>query len=501
VTEEASEDPTAWRKAASFPGVPEYTYVSDIYADRFNPDVVYASFDNRKRDDFKPYLLKSTDKGMTWTPIVNGLPENGTVHTIEQDTENPNLLFIGTEFGVFFSPDAGANWTQLKAGVPTIAVRDLAIHEGETDLVLATFGRGFYILDDYSPLRKLSEQFVEQQAHLFDVSDALMFLEAGTKYGQGSTHFVAENPPVGATFTYYMKETPKTEAQMRRKKEKELFKEGEPIPQPTWRELELQKKEMKPYLLFTITDEQGYVVRRITARPSKGINRVHWDLRHDATSVVRLRDNKFNPLQDARGGMLIVPGTYKVTMGQVVRGEYTELAEPVAFETKPLNNTTLPAPDKQELLAFQKDVAEMARVIQGTQRRTQELISKINHMKQAILATPGLPYEVMERAQAIEKELEEIRYAFEGDEAKASWEEVPPQSMPIESRLYTIIRTQWNSTSAVTETSRRSLAILKEIFPPVYQRVKKVANEDILQLERELEKAQAPWTPERLPEL
>jgi len=501
MAEQASEDPTAWRKITSFPGVPEYTYVSDIFADRFNPDIVYASFDNRKRDDFKPYLLKSTDKGMTWTPIVDGLPENGTVHTIEQDTENPNLLFVGTEFGVFFSPDAGNNWTQLKAGIPTIAVRDLAIHEGETDLVLATFGRGFYILDDYSPLRQLSEQFVEQQAHLFDVPDALMFLEAGTKYGQGSTYFVAENPPVAATFTYYMKETPKTEAQMRRKKEKELFKEGKPIPQPSWREIELQKKEIKPYLLFTITDEQGYVVRRITARPSKGIHRVHWDLRHDATSVVRLRNNQFNPLKDARGGMLIVPGTYKVAMGQVVRGEYTELAAPVAFEAKPLNNTTLPAPDKQELLTFQKEVAEMARVVQGTQRRTQELIRKINHMKQAILATPGLSYDVMERAQAIEKDLEAIRYAFEGDDAKASSEEIPPQPMPIQSRLYTIIRTQWNSTSAVTETSRTSLAILKEIFPPIYQRVKQVANEDIIQLERDLEKAQAPWTPERLPEL
>jgi len=173
----------------------------------------------------------------------------------------------------------------------------------------------------------------------------------------------------------------------------------------------------------------------------------------------------------------------------------------VAFEAKPLNNTTLPAPDKQELLTFQKEVAEMARVVQGTQRRTQELIRKINHMKQAILATPGLSYDVMERAQAIEKDLEAIRYAFEGDDAKASSEEIPPQPMPIQSRLYTIIRTQWNSTSAVTETSRTSLAILKEIFPPIYQRVKQVANEDIIQLERDLEKAQAPWTPERLPEL
>ena len=153
----------------TFPGVPEYTYVSDILPDKFDENVVFASFDNHKRDDFKPYLLKSTDKGKTWTSISGNLPENGTVHTIEQDLVNPELLFVGTEFGAFFSIDGGKIWTQLKSGLPSVAVKDMVIQERETDLVLATFGRGFYILDDYSPLRILNKELFDSTAYIFPI--------------------------------------------------------------------------------------------------------------------------------------------------------------------------------------------------------------------------------------------------------------------------------------------------------------------------------------------
>ncbi|MGC9344337.1 MAG: WD40/YVTN/BNR-like repeat-containing protein, partial [Bacteroidales bacterium] len=151
ITEDAGEN---WTQVKSFPGVPEYTYVSDIMPSKHDVNVVYASFDNRKRDDFTPYILKSTDKGKTWTSIANNLPEEGTVHTMEQDPVVENLLFAGTEFGAFFSVDGGETWVQFKAGMPTISVRDMTIQTRENDLVLATFGRGFYVLDDYTPLRQ-----------------------------------------------------------------------------------------------------------------------------------------------------------------------------------------------------------------------------------------------------------------------------------------------------------------------------------------------------------
>jgi hypothetical protein len=112
-----SEDGGAnWRMNKTYPGVPEYTYVSDILADKFNASVVYATFNNHKRDDFKPYVLKSTDKGRTWTSVSANLPANGPVHTIEQDHVNPNLLFLGTEFSFFVSFDGGATWTEFNKG-------------------------------------------------------------------------------------------------------------------------------------------------------------------------------------------------------------------------------------------------------------------------------------------------------------------------------------------------------------------------------------------------
>jgi photosystem II stability/assembly factor-like uncharacterized protein len=223
-----------WKQIKSFPGVPEFTYVSDLMADRFDAQVVYATFDNRKRDDFTPYVLKSYDQGNSWVSISANLPENGTVHTIGQDPEVPGLLFVGTEFGFYFSVDGGEAWTKLGSGLPTISVRDMVIQEDQNDLVLATFGRGFYILDDYTPLRELAidQALLEKEAHIFPVEDALMYIQTGGKYGQGSTFFTSKNPEFGATFTYFLKEVPKTLKAGRQEKERSSLRTSSPFPSP-----------------------------------------------------------------------------------------------------------------------------------------------------------------------------------------------------------------------------------------------------------------------------
>ncbi|MCK4288852.1 MAG: hypothetical protein KAW86_06585, partial [Bacteroidales bacterium] len=357
VTEDAGKN---WRKIDKFPGVPENTYVSDIFTSKFDSAVVFAAFDNRKRDDFKPYLLKSKDRGKTWESIAGNMPENGTVHAILQDHVNPELLFAGTEFGVFFSNDSGETWTQLKSGIPTIAVRDMAIQERENDLVLATFGRGFYILDDYTPLRELNQKIIDTTAYFFPVKDALMYIQKRGKYAQGSTYFTAKNPDFGATFTYYLKETPKTLKQQRKEKEKELIKDKKPIPIPTMEELRAEKNEVKPYLIFSITDEQGNIIRKLTKSPSKGISRITWNLRYQGMNPVNIKDGKFDPLSSGGNGMYVMPGKYFVSLSQNVNGKITELAEPVEFNAVVLNNTTLPAGDRAALVAFQNKLAEMS---------------------------------------------------------------------------------------------------------------------------------------------
>ena len=498
----------SWAQVKSFPGVPQYTYISDLCADRFNENVVYATFNNLKSDDFKPYVFKSSDKGKTWESISGNLPENGSVHTIIQDFIRPELLFVGTEFGVFFTIDNGKNWVQLKSDIPTIAVYDIAIQERESDLVLATFGRGFYILDDYSPLREISEDLKNREAHIFKINDALMYVQTSNKDNQGNTYYKAQNPDFGATFTYYINEIPKTKKEIRKEKEKELFKEGKPIPQPTLRELQLEEKEEKSHLIFTITDAENNVVRQLTKSPSKGINQIHWDLRYSIQSAVNVSGN-FSPVAGGErggrrgggggGGILVMPGKYKVGIQLWHEGELKTLAEPVEFTCKKLNNTTLPAKDYNENVQFAKQVSQMAIAVVGTGRMITESTSKVEHIKQAIYSTPGASQDLMNKARALGVELDALNFKMNGVPAVASGEEVPPAEVPINDRLGNITYAHMGSTSGIANTEKQNYEILKEEFPPVLAALKRIVETDIPALEAELNKIGAPWTPGRLP--
>jgi photosystem II stability/assembly factor-like uncharacterized protein len=485
-----------WTQIKSFPGVPEYTTVSDICTDRFDENVVYAAFDNLKRDDFKPYIFKSSDKGKTWTSIAGNLPENGTVYTIAQDFVRPELLFAGTEFGIFFTIDNGKNWVKLKSGLPTIPVRDIAIQERENDLVIATFGRGFYILDNYSPLRELSHELVDKDAHIFKIEDALMYIQTSGKGNQGSTYYTAPNPKFGATFTYYVKEIPKTKKQLRKEKEKKLFKEGKPIPQPSWRELELEGKEEKSHLIFTIYDTSNNIVKQIKTAASKGLKRIYWDLHYQMPTSVNL---KYNPTSNSGGGILVMPEKYKVDLKLWHEGELTNLVDPVEFICKKLNNTTLPAKDYNENIEFAKKVSKLAIAMVGTRKMIGEISTKVESIKQAIYSTPGASQELMNKARKLSIELDELRFKMDGSPAKASGEEIPPAQVPLNDRLGIMTYTHWGSTSGITGTEKESCKILKEEFPPVLNALKRIVNTDIPALEAELNKIGAPWTPGRLP--
>ncbi len=493
-----------WTQVKSFAGVPEYTYVSDICADRFNENVVYATFDNLKRDDFKPYVLKSSDKGKTWVSISGNLPENGTVHTIIQDFVRPELLFVGTEFGIFFTIDNGANWVQLKSGIPTIAVRDIAIQERECDLAIATFGRGFYIMDNYSPLREISAELEKTEAAIFPIKDALMFVQTSGKSNQGNTYFTSPNPELGATFTYYIKDVPKTKKQLRIDEEKKLFTEGKPIPQPSWRDLQLEEQQEKSHLIFTIYDNEDNVVSQLTTSPSKGMKQINWNMRYSMSIVASVRGS-FSPVSSGSrgrrggGGILVMPGKYKVGLKMWHEGELTNLVDPVEFTCKKLNNTTLPAADYAENVAFAKKVGKLAIAVTGTGRMIGETTTKVESIKQAIYSTPGASQELMDKARALGAELEKLNFIMNGLPAKASGEEVPPAQVPINDRLGNMTYTHMGSTSGITSTEEQNYEILTEEFPPVLAALKRIVENDIPALEAELNKIGAPWTPGRMP--
>jgi len=487
----------SWTKVSSFPGVPDYSYVSDILPDRFDPNTVYVSLDNLKRDDFKPYLLVSHDLGKTWTSIANGLPD-ATVHSIEQDPEVPGLLFIGTEFAIHYSIDGGASWMELGSGLPSIAVRDITIQERENDLVIATFGRGFYILDDYTPIREVAraKSILDNKAVIFPVKDALMYIQDGGKYGQGASLYKSDNPEFGATVSYFVKEVPETLKQQRKKAEKELIEAKKPVPQPSTDQLRKEEEEIDPYLVFTISDMNGSEIRKLTKKASEGLSRISWDLRYSSPRPLNTRDKNFNPLASSPAGLPVMPGTYKVSMDLVSGGEVQHLAGPVEFVTVPVNNTTLPASDRAAMVAFQNKASVLAGRYMAMERRLEEQLEKVTYMEQAILQAPGVGMDMMKEARAAEMEIKDLLFALNGPEAPASYEELPPMDMPLKERLMAMIYAHWSSTADITSTEKTQYNILEKNISGLEARTATVSA-SIQALGEKLNKAGAPWTPGR----
>jgi photosystem II stability/assembly factor-like uncharacterized protein len=506
VTEDAGG---TWRQVKSFPGIPDNTYVSDILADQFNENVVYATFNNHQRDDFKPYVLKSMDKGRTWTSISNNLPDNGAAWTLEQDFVNPELLFVGTEFGIFFSINGGGEWVALKSGLPSIAVRDIMIQKRENDLAIATFGRGFYILDDYTPLRGFRKEMLKEEAVIFPVKDAKMFIQTGSKYGQGSNFFTSDNPDYGATFTYYIKDVPRTLREARQESEKKLFKDSKPIPQPSVEQLRAEKEEIAPYLVFSIMDGSGREIRKLSANAKKGIHRITWDLKYPSYRPVSTTTEKFTPVasggprERGRGrgmsGMPVMPGNYSVSLSMVTREGTRELVSGVPFKAVSLNLATLPAENLPEVEAFNAKVSELAGTMAAAENFATELRNKAVIIRQTLLNMAGSEPALMNRAAALEKRLDDVMFKFDGPEAKASWEEVPPGPMPLNRRLRAIVYGSLSSSSGTTQTQIDNYGILRQELPPVLQELKSI-NEEIGGLNRELDEMGAPWTPGRIPD-
>jgi hypothetical protein len=490
-----------WTKYTTFPGVPEYTYVSDILPDRFDENVVYASFNNMLNDDFKPYILKSSDKGKTWKPITGKLPVNGTIHTIEQDYKNPNLLFAGSEFGFYVSFDCGNEWMEFKSGLPTIAVRDIAIQERENDIVVGTFGRGIYILDDYTPLQNFKRDILDKDGYIFPIKDARMYLQSNGFDNQGSTYFKSKNPEFGATFTYYVKDVPKTAKAARQEKEKTLFAKGEPIPQPTPSDLETESREIKPYLVFTITDESGNIIKKMYKWAEKGIARATWDFTYESIGPVTV--TKYDPISvpGRRGGNIqAVPGTYRVSLSMVSKGETKELSGAVPFVCKPLGLSTFTSADLKSKYSWISESSDFARSMYAAISYASELVEKTNAVREVIHLAPAATPEMAAEAERINTELTNILFMLNGPVAKASDEEIPPMDMPLINRLGEMASASYESNGDITPRAKEQLDILRTDFPPVMERIKK-AGQDLQLLYKQLDAIKAPWTPGRIPTL
>jgi hypothetical protein len=415
-----------------------------------------------------------------------------------QDHVTPDLLFVGTEFGVYVTVDEGEKWVRLKGGVPTIQVRDMDIQRVENDLVLGTFGRGFYVLDDYTPLRQITEQALEQDVIVFPVKDALRYIEKRSRIGsRGHAFYSADNPPFGAVFTYYLKESFASQLDERIEAEKEA-REAEIDPRiPPFDELRAEDEELDPAVVLTIRDTAGEVIRRIEGCAKKGLHRVAWDLRYASSQPTDISPPKeLAPWESEPVGPLALPGTYTMTLAKKIDGVLSDIAEPVQFDVVSLDLAVLPGAEPSEALAFEQRVARLQRAVGGAVKVAKDVDNRLAHLRRAMLDTPAATPEQLVEARRLQREIDDIQIELSGDPTKQERNVFTPPS--ISHRVNRIVRSQWTTTLGPTRTQRDNYGWAADAFAVALDRLRTVMTE-LQALEGELELAGAPWTPGRVP--
>ena len=499
-----SDSGANWTKYERFPGVPEMTYVSRLAASSHDENTVFAAFENHKNEDFKPYLLKSSDAGKTWNSIAGDLPDNGPVLAFAEDPVNANLLFAGTEFGAFFTIDGGHHWVQLKGGLPTIAVRDMVIQSRESDLVIATFGRGFYVLDNITPLRQIKPETIEQAAAMFPVRDALLYVErhplGEPKKGfQGDAYYTAENPPYGAVFTAYLKEKIKTKKEKRQDAEKEAAKKNQPLPYPTKDELRAETQEAKPELYFVVYDESGTPIRRIDGSTDQGFQRAAWDLRYPAARVREHSEGPEDDFPDAADlGPLVFSGNYSVRMFEKIDGAVAELGTAQSFKAATEGSAAMSATDRAAQEEFLRKVTRLYRAVYGAVHTAEDVESRLKTIREALKQTPVAEKQLAAVADSIEQRDREILRSLRGDVEMAKRNEPIPSS--INDRVNGIMEGERFSLVKPTQSHMESYSIAATEFSDQLAKLHALVDADLAKLEKDMEAAGAPWTPGRVPE-
>jgi photosystem II stability/assembly factor-like uncharacterized protein len=483
VTEDGGEH---WRRMeiGSIKGLPATAFVNDIRADLFDANTVYAALDNHKYGDYNPYIFKSTDAGRSWISIGENLPRKGMVWRLVQDHVKKDLLFAATESGIYFSPDGGPTWIRLKGGLPTISFRDLTIQRRENDLVCASFGRGFFILDDYSPLREVTASGLSKDPTLFPVKDAWQYVPRYISGGQGASEYAAENPPYGAIFSYYLPEDIPTLKAERQEKEKKLNKEGQDIPFPGWEQLDAEKLQTPPGIRLIVRDAQGNLVNTIEGKTTKGIHRVSWNLRYASKEGIRLG------AETAARGSMVNPGAYTVGLVKVVDGASTVLAVPQSFKVKPLRSGALEGASGEEKMAFKKEIEAFQQDHLATSMELDKSVQRIKAMQAAVLR---LDREAGELELRIHKTAEILKEIYSLMNGSPSANEVGESRPPTPGQRLNVAMNGLATTYGPTEMHKQNLDTGKSELAKIKQRLADIIDVTLPQLEKELKESGAPW--------
>jgi hypothetical protein len=487
-----------WKAVDSLPGVPEGFFVNDIKADLHDADTVYVVVDDHKSGDFSPYILKSTNRGRSWHSISGNLPERHLAWRLVQDHVNPELLFAATEFGVFFTV-GDKFWTKLSGGTPNISFRDLAIQKRENDLVGATFGRSFYVLDDYTPLRSLTSDNLKSDTMLFPVRDALWYVQrmplgefrTGSKSSQGDGYFVANNPPFGAVITYYLPESILTAKEQRRESEKEIEKQGGDTPYPGWQALRAEKAEEDPAVVLSIRDGGGALVRQIEGPAKAGFHRIAWDLRYPQSSpwTEKKQDNYI-----VFSGPLAAPGDYTVSLATRINGVLKDTGQQTAIHVKLMRQNSLATASPEEVVAFGKRLDKLMREGNGADSAMKTLLTELGAIKKTLLRSAA-NNELRNRARALELEVMDLQLQLSGDERRDLAGAAGPVSVAQRTSVAQL-GTAF-STYGPTPMHERSLEIGEQGFTGIKSALKRIFDTDMPALRKALDDAGVPWTPGR----
>ncbi|MBU1101218.1 MAG: glycosyl hydrolase [Bacteroidetes bacterium] len=483
-----------WRaiNVGDLPDVPNTAFVNDIKADLFDVNTVYVALDNHKFGDLNPYLLKSSDKGRTWKSIKSNLPERTLVWRLVQDHVKKELLFAATEFGIYFTLDGGGKWTKLTGDVPTISFRDLAIQKRENDLVGASFGRGIFVLDDYSLLREVSDEQLKREATLFPTRKAWWYIQQpdvgfGAESSQGSSFFQAPNPAFGAVFSYYLADGYKTLKSSRQEKEKELRKSDKDIEFPGWDAVEAERRQDELLVWLTVRDKEGLVVRKIKASAEKGFHRVAWDLRYPSMEVVgeKKEENDYVP-----AGYLVLPGTYSVSLSKQIDGVVTELSEWMEFEVVPLREGALEGPGKIALVEFLKKIEELNKEVSAVSKKLTAALKQVKAIEEALAATPEVPGELNAKLHEMKQFLYDLEGEFKGHQSKSALGVV--RKPGITSRLGSVQSAMANTTYGPTPNLEKEFKITLKLFADFKDRFYELVKTKIPNFVNELSNIGAP---------
>ena len=422
VTEDGGEN---WRRieAGDIPGVPATAFVNDIKADHHDRNTVYVALDNHKYGDFAPYLVKSTDLGGSWTSLAGDLPDRHLVWRTVQDHVDPNLLFAATEFGVFVTLDGGGSW-DLVPGTPTISFRDIVIQRDHEDVVAASFGRGIFVLDDYTPFREMTPDALAADGALFDVRPAFWYQEDEVSEDQGHNEYTAANPPFGALLTYHLREGfPSLESQ--RQEQEGDVPAGQDIPFPGWDALDQELREQGPTVQVVVRDPEGRVVNRVEGPSSAGVHRIAWELEYASDAPIDPED-----AGDSGGEVPVRPGSFTAELAVVADGAVRRLDGPVQFEVVELTEGALPRVAAAEVEAFREEVEAFRQDLNRASTTLEELIQQVEALQVAHARADDPDPALHTRLHETRMELQALQQRLEGSEARDEIGERDPYPTP-----------------------------------------------------------------------